>query len=120
MRQKQSGDCVQNSGKMMATQTRLVKMWEGAGFETYFEGKTNRFADKLDVGYAEWKRWGKVDPKVFGLVTGRMALLFAQQDGSAHPKLWAPPPWLRALSGCQDSLFRKDLEGSGQGPPVGP
>lgn len=65
------------------------------------------FADRLDVG-CEWKRVVKVDPKMFGLVTGRMELLSAGmgkvlggagEDGSAQPKLWAPPH-LRAMGGC--------------------
>lgn len=65
----------------------------------------------MDVGYAEWKRGGKVDPKVFGLATGRMALLFAQQDGSAHPKLWLLLPGLgprvRVRPPCSGRIWRE-------------
>lgn len=64
--------------------------------------------------FNEWKGMVKVDPTMFGLVTGRMDLLSAGmgkvlggagEDGSAQPKPRAPPhfwapPHLRAISAC--------------------
>lgn len=76
--------------------------------------KSTRFADRLDVGYEKKRGWVRVDPKMFGLVPTRMALLYSglgKALGGALPKLQAPP-----LLGCP---AQEGLGGHGRGPRMG-